>query len=61
MIFSWLIAVLTIIDKISALKCKICGRRAKWVVIDKKTGKKYYFCTKKCCKEYYKRNNISEE
>lgn len=51
--FSWLIAVLTIIDKISAPKCKICGRRAKWVVTDKKTEKKYYFCTKKCEKKYF--------
>lgn len=56
MFFSWLTAVLTIIDKISAPKCKNCGKRSKWVVTDKITGKKYYFCTKKCEKKYFKVN-----
>jgi len=35
-------------------KCKNCGRHSKWVVTDSETGKKYYFCTKKCQKEYLK-------
>jgi YHS domain-containing protein len=40
-------------------KCKNCGKSAKWVFTDKKTGKKYYFCKKKCEKEYF-RNNLNE-
>jgi hypothetical protein len=37
-------------------KCINCRRYAKWEVKDKETGKKYYFCTKKCEKEYFKVN-----
>ncbi len=47
---SALIAILKMFEP----KCKNCGRRAKWVVTDKKTGKKYYFCTKKCEKNILK-------
>lgn len=35
---SALIAILKMFEP----KCKNCGRRAKWVVTDKKTGKKYF-------------------
>lgn len=38
-------------------KCIKCGKRAKWEVADNKTRKKYYFCTKKCEKEYFKEND----
>ena len=41
-------------NKHDKVKCKNCGRRAKWVVKDTETGRKYYFCTKKCQKEYLK-------
>ncbi len=37
-------------------KCKNCRRPAKWEFTDNKTGEKYYFCTKKCEKEYFKVN-----
>lgn len=40
------------ISKMLTPKCKKCGRRAKWEVTDRETGKKYYFCTKRCEKEY---------
>jgi len=46
---SAIIAILKIFDP----KCKNCGRYAKWVVTDKKTGKKHYFCTKKCEEKYF--------
>jgi endogenous inhibitor of DNA gyrase (YacG/DUF329 family) len=42
-------------------KCRNCTRRARWGVKDTKTGKKYYFCTKKCQKEYFKEYGLGED